>query len=257
MHNAQPAEDRVLERGLLTVPGEVWQLAVRRAEVIGPLAAMSGAGIGAVDAAATELGVSRRQVYLLLGRWRAGDGVVSDLIPGRSSGGRGRECLPDDVEAVVREVLRTQYLTRQKKTVAAVHREIVRVCRTRGLAAPSRGTVTRRIARLDPVKARTAREGRDAGRSLRSAGGVVPPITRVLEQVQIDHTVVDLIVVDEQYRRPIGRPYVTAAIDVFSRSMVGLVLTLEAPSALSVGLCLGHMVTDKRAWLERLGLLHG
>jgi putative transposase len=29
---------------------------------------------------------------------------------------------------------------------------------------------------------------------------------------------------------------------------------LEAPSALSVGLCLAHMVTDKRAWLERLGV---
>ncbi len=46
----------------------------------------------------------------------------------------------------------------------------------------------------------------------------------------------------------------TVAIDVFSRCIVGLVVTLEAPSALSVGLCLAHMVTDKRAWLERLGV---
>jgi putative transposase len=37
MHNAEPAEGRVPERGLLTVPDEVWQLAVRRAEVIGPI----------------------------------------------------------------------------------------------------------------------------------------------------------------------------------------------------------------------------
>lgn len=81
-----------------------------------------------------------------------------------------------------------------------------------------------------------------------------PPISRVLQQVQIEHTVVDVIVIDEQHRRPIGRPHVTAAIDVFSRSLVGLVVTLEAPSALSVGLCLGHMVTDKRAGLERLGV---
>jgi putative transposase len=252
MHDTQPSEDRIHERGLLTVPDEVWYFAVQRAEVIAPLADASSVGAGAVDAAAAQLGVSRRQVYLLLRRWRAGEGVVSDLIPGRSSGGRGREHLSDDVEAVIREVLRTQYLTRQKKTTAAVHREIARVCRTRELAVPSRGTLTRRIARLDPVEARTAREGPDAARSLRSAGGVVPPITRVLQQVQIDHTVVDVIVVDEQHRRPIGRPYVTAAIDVFSRCLVGLVVTLEAPSALSVGLCLGHMVTDKRAWLERL-----
>lgn len=36
--------------------------------------------------------------------------------------------------------------------------------------------------------------------------------------------------------------------------MAGLVVTLEAPSATSVGLCLAHMATDKRAWLERLGV---
>lgn len=78
-------------------------------------------------------------------------------------------------------------------------------------------------------------------------------MTGVLEQVQIDHTVVDLIVVDERHRLPIGRPYVTAEIGVFSRCIVGLVVTLEAP-ALSAGLCLAHLVTDKRAWLERLGV---
>ncbi len=74
-----------------------------------------------------------------------------------------------------------------------------------------------------------------------------------MEQVQVDHTPVDVIVVDERRRLPVGRPYVTAAIDVVSRCVVGLVVTLEAPSATSVGLCLAHMVTDKRAWLERLG----
>jgi putative transposase len=44
------------------------------------------------------------------------------------------------------------------------------------------------------------------------------------------------------------------AIDVLSRVIVGLVVTLEAPSALSVGLCLAHMASDKRAWLERIGV---
>jgi putative transposase len=39
----------------------------------------------------------------------------------------------------------------------------------------------------------------------------------VVAQVQIDHTVVDLVVVDERHRLPIGRPYVTVGIDVFSR----------------------------------------
>lgn len=45
----------------------------------------------------------------------------------------------------------------------------------------------------------------------------------------------------------------TFAIDVLSRCVVGMVVTLEAPSALSAGLCLAHVVTDKTAWLERVG----
>jgi transposase InsO family protein len=152
----------------------------------------------------------------------------------------------------MREVLRTRYLTRQRRTVASVYREITRECKVRGLQVPSRGTVLRRIARLDPVKTVSAREGRDAARSQRSAGGTPPEIAGLLEQVRVDHTPVDVIVVDERDRLPVGRPYLTMAIDVASRCVVGLVVTLEAPSATSVGLCLAHAAADKRPWLERL-----
>ena len=178
---------------------------------------------------------------------------MSDLLPGTSSGGRGGGRLPDDVEAIVREVLRTRYLTRQRRTMASVCREITRECKACGVRVPSRGTVLRRIAQLDPVKATSAREGRDAARTLRAAGGVPPEITELLQQVQADHTPVDVIVVDEQYRLPVGRPYLTIAIDVCSRCVLGMVVTLEAPSATSVGLCLAHAAADKRPWLERIG----
>jgi len=212
----------VLER-VLAVPEETWRLAVCRAEVIARLAAMGTLGLDAADAAAAELGVARRLVYVLLGRWRVGEGVVSDLIPGKSSGGRGRQQLPDEVEAVIGDVVRRRYLTRQKRSVASVCREIGRVCRSRGLPVPSRGSVVRRIAKLDPLMEISAREGPQAARRLRAAGGETPPAEAVLAQVQVDHTVVDVIVVDERYRLPIGRPYVTVAIDVFSRCIVGMV----------------------------------
>jgi putative transposase len=75
---------------LLLVSDEVWELAGRRAAVICRLAGMDAVGLAAADVAAAELGVSRRLVYVLLARWREGEGVVSDLIPGKSSGGRGR-----------------------------------------------------------------------------------------------------------------------------------------------------------------------
>ncbi|ELP2628267.1 hypothetical protein R1U59_005542, partial [Klebsiella pneumoniae] len=51
-------------------------------------------------------------------------------------------------------------------------------------------------------------------RDLQGVGGEPPAVTAPLEQVQIDHTVIDLIVVDDRDRQPIGRPYLTLAIDV-------------------------------------------
>lgn len=157
------------ERGVLTVPAGVWDAAVRQAEVIGPLAEKARVGLADADEAAAMLGISRRQVYVLVGRWRAGVGAVSDLLPGCSSGGRGSGRLPDEVEAIVAEVLRRRYLTRPRRSVAAVHREIARQCRLGGLRVPSRGSVVRRIARLEPISSTVAREG-DHARPVGAAG---------------------------------------------------------------------------------------
>ena len=241
------------ERGLLTSSATDWALARTRAEIIRELAALEGPGHDTIDRAALTLDLSRRQVYSLLSRWRAGEGQVSDLLPRRSSGGRGKGRLPDDVEAVIRDVLQKRYLKRQRLSVASIHRSIVRACRVRGLNAPSRGVVERRIAALDPRATTAAREGPEATRKLKSAGGTGPSPTLLLEQVQIDHTVIDLVVVDERERAPIGRPYLTVGIDVATRAIVGMVVTLDPPSATSVGLCLAHIATDKQAWLEALG----
>ena len=146
----------VAGRGVLTVAAERRDLAVRRAEVTG----QSTAGLAAAEAAAAGLRVSRRRVYVLTGRWRAGEGLAPDLLPGTSSGGRGGGRLPDEVEAVVREVLRARYLTRQRRTVASACRDIARECEVRGLRVPSRGTVLRCVAGPDPVKAVSGRERR-------------------------------------------------------------------------------------------------
>lgn len=145
-------------------------------------------------------------------------------------------------------------MTQQKLTVAKLYRGIKKECKIKGLPVPARNTVALRIRQLNPLQEKQAREGTNAARTFQSAGGTPPEITSILEQVQIDHTVIDLIVVDERDRQPIGRPYLTIAIDVFSDCIVGMVVTLEPPSTVSVGLCLAHMVCDKRPWLEQLQL---
>ena len=247
-------EQPVAERGVLSLSDKAWEEARRRAAVVGPLAAAGSVPHGAADAAGARLGLSRRQVYVLVKRWRQGSGLVTYLAAGRSDGGRGGGRLPEAVESVIGEIIAKRYLSRQRPSLAVVYSDVVRACRRQGFAVPARNTVASRIARLDPGAAAQAREGSEGARSLRAAGGMPPEVGALLEQVQVDHTVIDVIVVDERDRLPIGRPYLTAAIDVCSRCLVGMVVTLEAPSAVSVGLCLAHVCCDKRPWLDGLGL---
>ncbi len=70
-----------------------------------------------------------------------------------------------------------------------------------------------------------------------------------LHRVQIDHTMVDLLIVDDEHRKPIGRPWVTVAIDVYSRVIMGCYLSLDAPSATSVALCVAQAIVPKEELL--------
>lgn len=247
-------QNEIAAPGLLAVPEPEWEQVRLRSQVIGLLAERDPVRLAAVDEAAMQLGISRRRVYVQLKRCRQGSGLATDLVSQRSDGGKGGARLSEPVEQVIRELVRQRYLTRQKCSIASLHREIVRTCAARGLPAPARNTVAARIARLNPVEVGRRRAGPESVRPLQSAGDEVPVVETILDRVQIDHTVIDLIVVDDRERQPIGRPYLTVAIDEFSRCLVGMVVTLEPPSAVSVGLCLAHAAGDKRPWLEQLGV---
>jgi len=73
-----------------------------------------------------------------------------------------------------------------------------------------------------------------------------------LETVQIDHSPVDLQIVDDTYRLSIGRAWISVATDLYSRMITGYYLSLEAPSALSVGLCIAQSELPKEEWLKYL-----
>ena len=71
-----------------------------------------------------------------------------------------------------------------------------------------------------------------------------------LEVVQIDHTPIDVLVVDEWERQPLGRPWLTLAIDVASRFVTGFQISLDRPSSLTVALALTQAVLPKEGWLS-------
>jgi len=254
MSDAQKGEAAISERGLITLSNEAWEKAKHRADVISQLAALDEVSAGEADKAASQLGISQRQVYKLVKRYRAGVGLVTDLAVMQPGGGKGKARIAPEVDAIISEVVERQYLTRQRRSVALITREIQMHCKERGFKIPAENTVRARIRALDPLKVKNKREGHHAARTLMPAAGKAPEPEAPLSVVQIDHSPMDVIVVDEIVREPIGRPYLTLGIDTYTRCIIGMLLTLEAPSATSVGLCLAHMVSEKSGWLERLGL---
>lgn len=242
------------EHGLITLTEDEWAKAKQRSDIIRPLAELDVVGQTAAEEAGAQLGMTVRQIYRLIKLYKAGTGLVTDLAPGSSSGGQGKFRIAPEVEQIIADVIKTLYLSRQKLSKAVITREVRMRCQRNGYRAPSYNTIDKRIRVIDPMLVARKRQGGDAVRRLLSAAGETPESAGPMELVQIDHTEMDIIVVDETSREPIGRPSLTLAIDTFSRCIVGMLLTLEAPSATSVGLCLSHAVTDKCAWLERLGL---
>lgn len=68
---------------------------------------------------------------------------------------------------------------------------------------------------------------------------------RPLERAEIDHTKLDLFVVDERTGLPCGRPYLTVCIDVCTRCILGVYVGFEPPSSLTVARCLRHALMPK------------
>lgn len=155
---------RIAEQGVLTLPDAAWERARQRMDVVGPLAALDLVGHQAADDAAQSLGLSRRQVYVLIRRARQGSGLVTDLARGQSSGGKGKGRLSEPVELIIRDLLQKRFLTRQKRSLAALYREVAQACKARKLPVPARNTVALRIVSLDPRKVARCRGGPDAAR---------------------------------------------------------------------------------------------
>jgi putative transposase len=98
-------------------------------------------------------------------------------------------------------------------------------CLAEGSRVPHRNTVRRGV--MDLVPSSAAR--RLGEREIETAATPSPGqfvVDRPIAVWQIDHTLVDVIVVDEQLRRPLGRPALTIAIDLCAR-MVGAFIYLS------------------------------
>jgi putative transposase len=238
------------------VAADAWAIALWRLEVIRPLLGAAAPTRAEVEARARWAGVNTATVYRWIARYLP-TGAVSVLVPSHRGPVRGSRWLAPPVEAVIAGAIGEEYERPEQPRVSDAVMAVAAACHTHGLRTPARDTVRRRVRRRE-AEAReaviAAREGTHAARRTRPAPGHFPHAEVPHAVVQMDHTKLDVIVVDEVHRRPVGRPWLTLAIDVASRMVAGLYVSLDPPGALSAGLCLAHAMLPKAAWLATLEL---
>ena len=235
------------------VDDAAWDQAVAREAVIRRLACKVSPNRSEFLQACRDLGLKRSRLYELISAYKARP-LASSLLAAQAGTPRGSRRLPDEIEAVISKAIEDFYKSLQKPSINALQKEVRRRCSQRGLRAPCWTTLRDRVAAIDPRELTAAREGAKASRQRHHPVPGRYQVARAYEVVQIDHTLVDVMVVDRIHRKPLQRPWLTLAIDVASRMVAGFYLTLEPPSALSVALAIQHLVQPKLDWLESLGI---
>lgn len=236
---------------LVEITDRDWQQAHERFEIIRPLLDDPDCARAKVQAQAVSVGRHPATLYRWLEQYRRG-GRVSTLVPTKRGMDHGQSRLAPDVEAVLSATIDEVYLNTQKRSISYTCNEVARRCRNAGLELPHASTIRRRIKALSMKETLRRREGSQAARNKYAPiPGAFPGANWPLAMVQIDHTPVDLILVDDVHRRPVGRPWITLAIDVFSRMVAGFYVSFDPPGALAVGLCLAHAILPKESWLAQ------
>lgn len=218
-----------------------------------------------VEAKALELGDAKPPSPATVHRWwkiyRVTKCVIK-LVPhnARQSGPQKGERY-DLFEDAVNRV----YLSMQQLPKSAVVDEVNRLAGLLNadrspehkVRAPTRSTVYRWLEDLQQDIVDRARLGAEAARvKYRVALGGLK-VAMILERVEMDHTPMDLIIIDRLTCLPLGRAWMTLAKDKASRMIMGFYISFNAPSAHSVLQCLRRSILPKDEWLARFPDIHG
>lgn len=157
------------------------------------------------------------------------------------------------VAKIMEVVVRTVFLRQPPATVTSVYEVLeARIYEynqhrhgQNKLTAPSLNSLYHYIKTLDPYEVAVAREGKRRADDKWRANQQGPRPTRPLQLAQADHTRADMIVVDTKTRIPLGRPWITIIMDVYTRLILGIYVGFTRPSSASVNYCLRHAIRPK------------
>lgn len=233
------------------IADDEWKIIEKRLNAIRPL--LNGATRYEIEQHSKEIGVHFTTLYKWLQGYKS-TGTLTGLLPQKRGRKDGTVFIHKDIEMIIQDTIKNDYLVKNRPSIKSVINKIKITCLDKNLTFPSNNTIRNRINKLTQYELLEKRNNKSVAKDR-----FAPAIKRYtanypLEKVQIDHTMVDLHIVDDEFRTSIGRPWITLAIDIYSRMIIGYYLSLDAPSGTSVGSCIVNSILQKNKLLDDFDL---
>ncbi|WP_193198647.1 Mu transposase C-terminal domain-containing protein [Nostoc sp. MG11] len=196
--------------------------------------------------AAEKLGKSVRTVRRLVDKWEH-EGLAGLVQNQRVDKGKHR--VDEDWQKFVLKTYKdgnegSKRMTRQQVFIKAKAR-----ADELGVKPPSHMTVYRilqpLIDKIEQAKSIRSPGWRGSRLSVKTRDGKDLQIEHSNQVWQCDHTLVDVLLVD-QHGKILSRPWLTTVIDSYSRCIMGINLGYDAPSSTVVALALRHAILPKQ-----------
>jgi putative transposase len=198
-------------------------------------------------------GVSRSSLYRWYKTYKESGNEMYSLISSFHKCGSKDNRLQREVEIIIDEMIEKHYKKGERKTIKDLHLLVyhkideenkLRSYENR-LIHPSTSTIGRRIKDKDQYEIEKARKGEMAANKKYGHVTIQEKSKYPLQRVEADHTRLDIFLVDDETRLPIGRPYITKLIDCFTGYPLGLYIGFEHPSYTTIMHAMKHAFFPK------------
>jgi putative transposase len=203
---------------------------------------------------AKTLGMSKSPSMHSVYKWwkkfhQSGEDILA--LTDKKTGKSGVRCFNETVLNELKAIIDEEYLTNTRPTASLVYKlfthrmEVLNSLRPTPLKFPSKAQFYRIIKKLNQYEKMVNREGKSkADKHFRSTGAGVK-VSMILERVEVDHTPIDALIVDDVTGVTLGRPTLTVLIDVYSRMILGFYLGFEPASLVAVTRALRQAIMPK------------
>jgi transposase InsO family protein len=157
------------------------------------------------------------------------------LLPHWHQCGNRTKKLPEATRVLLNEFIEDHYETLKQKFKYEVYGELLLACERQGIQVPSYKTFAEAINKRPGQQQTIKREGRRRAYAQEMFYWELELTTprhgdRPFEIGHLDHTQLDIELIHSTTGRNLGRPWATFLMDAFSRRLLAVYLTFEAPS---------------------------